>query len=114
MEQIISNPVVLQVVIVALVVAAGLIGYVLQNKSKMITIVQGLMLQAEKAADKFVLTNGPITFNFVVSQAYPLLPPIFRVFFTFDAFKKYAQKLYDLGICISRRGLLRARRMCRQ
>ncbi|WP_053006330.1 hypothetical protein [Desulfosporosinus acididurans] len=104
-QSVIYNPQFLQISIVVIVVVFGLISYVLHNKGKMITIVQGLMLQAEKAADQFVLTNGPTTFNFVVSQAYPLLPAIFRVFLTFEAFKKYAQKLYDLGVFYFNKGI---------
>ena len=105
LQTLISNPAFLQGFVVMVVIVAGLVSYVLHNKGKMITIVQGLMLQAQKAADTLVLKDGPAMFNFVVAQAYPMLPAIFRLCFSFDTFKKYAQKLYDLGVLYFEKGI---------
>ena len=103
--QFISNPANLQVVLVILVVLAGLAIYLVANYGKIGKIVQGLMVQAEKAAGEFALESGAAKFNLVVAQAYPLIPAVFRLFLGFDTFKRYAQKLYNLGVSYFEKGI---------
>jgi hypothetical protein len=77
------------------ILVVGFVVYLIVARAKAKQLILGLMLQVEKNAEDYLLANGDQMFSYVVSRAYPLLPPILRLLLSYDAFKLLAQKLYD-------------------
>jgi hypothetical protein len=77
------------------ILAVGFVVYLIVARAKAKQLILGLMLQVEKNAEDYLLANGDQMFSYVVSRAYPLLPPVLRLLLSYDAFKLLAQKLYN-------------------
>lgn len=78
-----------------IILVMGFVVYLIVARAKAKQLILGLMLQVEKNAEAYLLANGDQMFGYVVTRAYPLLPPVLRLLISYDAFKLLAQKLYD-------------------
>lgn len=90
-----TNPAYLNTLLSILIILVAGVAFYFQSRAKAKQAILGIMLQTEKRAAQYLLSNGPDMFNFVTSRAYPLMPGVLRMLISYDAFKKLAQSLYD-------------------